>query len=243
MRSVKMFVYVIFIFLVLLGMYVQPGCKDPDEFEPPEDSLVPPGEPPQPIAPISGFVYMWVYENLPFEVLVEFEWTAVDQAESYQWEYIIDTFPPIIQNYGNNSCTLLIRNTIGRFCNHYWRIRAGSSAWTWFTDWSEQWYFELRKKPAGPQLLYPPNDTTFYVDSFPAIIEIQWDTVQDEEFYEMRIFKDAVLQDQFYVNENFYEMYVEDTMQYSWQVMASSSYWQYSSYWSNLWYFRVHLQN
>jgi hypothetical protein len=98
-------------------------------------------------------------------------------------------------------------------------------------------------KPAGPQLLYPPNDTTFYVDSFPAVIEVQWDTVLDEEFYEMMIFQDSVLYDQFYVYENFYEIYIEDTMQYSWQVSANSSYWQYSSYWSNLWSFRLRLQN
>jgi hypothetical protein len=243
MTTVKMIAYVLMICVVLSGMYVQPGCKNPDEYEPPEDSLVPPGNPPQPTDPVSGFVYMWAYEYLPFEIFIEFEWTSVEQAESYQLEYTIDTFPPIIIDCQSNLHILLIRDTTDRFCNHYWRVRAWSSAWEWYTDWSEQWYFELRMKPAGPQLLYPPNDTIFYVDSFPTVIEVQWNTVQDEEFYEMMIFQDSVLQDQFYVYENFYEIYVEDTMQYSWRVNAHSSYWQYPSYWSNLWSFRVRLEN
>jgi hypothetical protein len=243
MTTGKLIICIFALCVVVSGLYVQPGCKNPDEYEPPEDSLVPPGELPQPTDPVNGFVYMWAYEYQPFEISVEFEWTDVEQAESYQLEYTIDTFPPIIMDCESNLYTLLIRDTTGRFCNHYWRVRALSSAWEWFTEWSEQWYFELRMKPSGPQLLYPPNDTIFYVDSFPAVIEVQWDTVQDEEFYEMMIFQDSILYDQFYVNENFYEMYIEDTMQYSWQVSAHSSYWQYPSYWSGLRSFRVRLQN
>jgi len=241
MKLLNAVVKIAFLYVLSLAVYVQPSCKDPDEFEPSEDTLVPPPDPPQLVSPIDGFVVM--IESAPADSYYELKWTNLEQAESYQLEYTIGTFPPFIKTCAANVCTLWLSDTTNRICKHYWRVRASAPAWEWFTEWSEQWHLELRMRPHGPQHIAPPNDTIFYVDSLPFDIEVQWDTIQDEEFYEVVIFGDSLVYDQRIVYNNFYVVSVYDTAQYSWQVRAKSSYWQYYSYWSNLWFFRVSYQN
>ncbi|MEE8597108.1 MAG: hypothetical protein V3T09_04800 [bacterium] len=240
MKLLKTIVKAIFILSISLIVYLQPGCKDPSEYEPPEDTLLVPPDPPQLISPINGFVIM--FESVAPDTYYERKWTKIEQAEGYQMECTIDTFPPFIVDFETNVCTIWIIDT-GRLYNYYWRVRAYSSAWEWLTEWSEQWCYALRMRPYGPQPLYPPNDTTIYVDSLPIEIDVQWDIIQDEEFYEVMIFEDSLIYDQAIVNSNSYVVYIYDTAQYSWQVRAGSSLWQYYSYWSDLWYFRMSYNN
>lgn len=230
-----------FLYVLSLAIYVQPSCKDPDEFKPPEDTLLAPPDPPQLISPTDGFVIM--FESVQADSYYELKWTNIEQAESYQIEYTIDTFPPFIKTCVPSVCTIWVADLTHRLCNHYWGVRASASAWEWLTEWSDQWYFELRLRPSGPRHVYPPHDTTIYVDSLPIEIEIQWDTVQDEEFYEVVIFEDSLLYDQRIVYDNSLVVFICDTARYDWQVRAGSSYWQYWSYWSNPWFFRVSYQN
>lgn len=241
MKLFSLILKILFILSIILLFNFNHGCKDSSEYEPPEDSLLPPPDPPQPVSPINGFIIM--FESVPADTHYELKWTNIEQAESYQVEYTIDIFPPFVLDCETNVCTIWVDDTTGRLCNHYWRVRAGSSVWEWFTEWSEQWWFELRMRPYGPQLLYPPDSTIFYIDSLPVEIEFQWDTLQDEEFYEVVIFEDSLLYDQYIVYDNSYVVSIYDTGQFSWQVKAGSSYWQYYSYWSNLWFFRVSYRN
>ncbi len=236
-RGLKLFcvLHIIAVFMIVLFTF-QNGCKDPNDYAPPEDSLLEPPDPPQLISPANDYTFM--VQTFPFNMYIDLDWTAVDQAEVYEIEHTIDTFPPITDYSETNSWTIVIRDTY-RLCDHYWRIRATSSNWVWWTDWSEKWHFDARWRPSAPQHIYPPDDTTFYVDSLPAVIEIRWDTLQDEEFYEVMIFEDTLLYDQIVVLSNSYTAHIYDTLRYSWQVRAGSSNWQYYSYWSNLWYFWV----
>ncbi|MCK4250904.1 hypothetical protein KAX97_05625 [candidate division WOR-3 bacterium] len=242
MKLLKIIVKAIFILSISLIVYLQPGCKDSSEYEPPEDTLLIPPDPPQLISPINGFVIM--FESVAPDTYYELKWTKVEQAEGYQMEFTTDAFPPLMVEFETNVCTIWIYDdTAGRLYDYYWRVRANSSAWEWFTEWSEQWSYETRMRPNGPQPLHPPNDTTIYVDSLPIEIDVQWDTIQDEEFYQVMIFEDSSIYDLVTVNSNSYVVFVYDTAQYSWQVRAGSSLWQYYSYWSNLWYFRVRYNN
>ncbi|MGB3342187.1 MAG: hypothetical protein WBB37_11970, partial [bacterium] len=194
MRLLNAVVKIAFLYVLSFAVYVQPSCKDPDEFKPPEDTLVPPPDPPQLVSPIAGFVIM--FETVPVDSYYELKWTTIEQASGYQVEYTIDTFPPFIKTCAANVCTLWVSDTTNRICRHYWRVRASSLAWTWFTEWSEQWHLELRMRPYGPQHIAPPNNSIFYVDSLPFEIEVQWDTLQDEEFWEVVVFEDSLVYDQ-----------------------------------------------
>ncbi|MGB3480218.1 MAG: hypothetical protein WBB67_13800, partial [bacterium] len=194
MKILNAIVKIALLYMLSFAVYVQPGCKDPDEFKPPEDTLVPPPDPPQLVSSVDGFVVM--FESVPADSYYELKWTTVEQAGGYQVEYTIDTFPPFIKTCAANVCTLWVSDTTNRICKHYWRVRASSSAWTWFTEWSEQWHLELRMRPYGPQHIAPPNNSIFYVDSLPFEIEVQWDTLQDEEFWEVVVFEDSLVYDQ-----------------------------------------------
>jgi len=227
--------YTIAIFTIVFFTF-RHGCKDPNDYAPPEDSLLTPPGPPELIAPANNYTFM--AQTFPFNIYIRLEWIPVDEAEVYEIEHTIDTFPPITDYSDSNAWTIAVRDTY-RLCDHYWRVRATSSNWIWWTDWSEKWHFDARWRPAAPQQLYPPDDTTFYVDSLPIEVVIRWDTLQDEEFYEVIIHEDTLLYDQLIIPNNFYKIYICDSVQYSWQIRAGSSNWQYFSYWSDLWHFWV----
>lgn len=226
---------------IVLSLTFQTGCRDPDGYEPPEDTLISPPDPPQPLCPKHGYVYM--IESTPFKKVIAFEWTAIEGADYYHLEYRVDTFLPIVKSCEANACTILIRSPTNRICKHYWRVRADDVSWENFTEWSEQWYFELRWRPLGPELLYPVDSTVFSTDTLPIMVELGWDTVQDEEFYDVRVFKDTIFVDYVTVPENSYTVCIVDTGRYDWQVRAGSSKWEHYSYWSSLWSFWVHYRD
>lgn len=222
---------------VVVIIMLMPTCKDPDDYEPPEDSLIPAPDPPVPIAPENGYVYM--FQLPPFHITTIFEMTAITDAESYEVEYTIDTFPPIILASETSMCTLFTWDTTYRRCNHYWRVRACSSLWEWFTEWSEERWFEMRQQPHGPQLLSPPDWTVFNTDTLPFVVEVQWQSIDDEEYYEIRAYQDTILLEQSYVDDTTYFLYLTECGQYSWQVRAGSRMWQYPSLWSDAWHFYI----
>ena len=237
MKLLNMAVSSILLCILVFAVYTQPGCKDPHDFEPEVDSLIEPPGSPHLVSPLSGFVVM--FQSVPADTYYVLEWTTVDQADGYQVEYTINNNTPFLINCPTNVCTIWVFDTTGRICEHYWRVRASSLLWIWFTEWSEQWHLELRMRPRGPRHLAPQDDWIFYIDSLPIDIELQWDTLLDEEFYEVAIFKDSLPYDQYIIDNNFYSVTVYDRGQYSWQVRAKSSFWQYYSYWSNPWFFRI----
>ena len=239
MKLLNAVVKIAFLYVLALAVYVQPSCKDPDEYKPDRDSLIPAPAPPQPLSPEYGYVFM--IESVPFYFFIRLAWTDIDQANTYLIEYKIDTFPHTVEQSDSNFFDAMIDDH--RFGVHYWRVRASSPYWEWLTDYSEQWQFEIRWRPQGPQHLSPPNYSTVYIDSLYSEAELQWDILEDEEFYEFRVFKDTVLYDQNIVSTNNCRIFIDDTTSYNWQVRAGSPKWQYYSYWSQLWYFHVRINN
>lgn len=238
MRAFVITVKPIILIAIVLLFNVNPGCKDPHDFEPPEDSLVPPPDPPEHIGPQNNFVFMT--EGTPMEVVIDFEWTDLEDANYYELEITGESYPPVTVYLDSNSWTWYVRDT-HRVRPHSWRVHASGPHWTWFTEWSEPWYFEIRYRPQGPQQISPPAESTVYLDTLPNVVALYWHRISDETFYQVHVYKDTMLLYQDIVYDTVYWAYVDETVQYSWQVCAGSSMWQYYSHWSPLWNFWVAL--
>ncbi|MDH4211649.1 MAG: hypothetical protein OEV79_09425 [candidate division WOR-3 bacterium] len=215
----------------MLLVYSPNGCKDPSEYEPPIDTLYPPPEPPHLLSPANHYVFMDpdAMPGTSFFIEVELFWDIVENAEIYELELVTDGLPPNIIHCQDNSWFLIIHDDETRLCEYNWRVRAGNSRWEAMTDWSERWFFEARWRPSGPELLFPANYSMITVDSLPSFVELKWDTVSDEEFYEAKIFMDTLLIDSSNIYNTSYSFLVEDTAAYWWQIRAGSNLWQYFS--------------
>lgn len=139
MKLVK-YIAVVCVLCILYIVFVPSGCKDASEFERPNDSLVEPPAAPILISPPVDTEYI-LLQN-PGYVNVFFTWNSVIGAEYYQLEYSVD------ENFGSSSMfTINSTELVESFTEPvdlYWRVRAHSDYWTWFTDWSETWYFRIR---------------------------------------------------------------------------------------------------
>ena len=120
---------------IILFIGLPSGCKDPDEYQPPQDSLISPPEAPHLLNPPDDTG--WVYIQALGPVIVDFEWTPVDGAEYYELHLYADSnmTDTTIYKVSYNTVTIAFLPRL-----IYWRVRASSSRWTWFTDWSEMWY-------------------------------------------------------------------------------------------------------
>lgn len=218
------------------------GCKDPSDYAPQEDTLIPPPGPPQLLAPIDYYVFMdpnAALGSLSFYIPVTLSWDTVDGAEAYVLEITIAALPPNTWIIENNDYYFLIHDDASKLCDYKWRVRAGSTQWDGMTDWSEERRFEARLRPFGPSLLSPVNYLTITVDTLPALVELVWSTVCDEQFYLVKICKGAQLIDSITAYTNMFECLAEDTGTYSWQIWADSPLWQYPSFPSATNYFTI----
>lgn len=138
----KVFKTILKTLLLIVGLAMfsslQTGCKDPDEYAPYQDSLISPPAAPQLLNPPDDTG--WVYIEALGPVIVDFEWTPIQDAEHYDLYLYADTTytDPVTYKVSDNAVTIafLPRRV-------YWRVRASSSRWTWFTDWSEIRYFRV----------------------------------------------------------------------------------------------------
>ena len=120
---------------MILFTGLENGCTDPDEYQPYQDSLISPPAAPQLINPPDDTG--WVYVQALGPVLVEFEWTPVEGAEYYELHLYSDSLfnDTTIYKVSYNTITIAFLPRL-----IYWHVRASSSHWIWFTDWSEMRY-------------------------------------------------------------------------------------------------------
>jgi hypothetical protein len=220
---------------VVLFTCLYTSCKDPNDFEPEFDSLIPPPDPPELLSPENGYVFMRL------GCYVRLEWAEIEQANLYFVEYQIDTFPAYVKQRDSTFYDVIMDEY--RYGIHTWRVKASSPYWEWMTDYSELWQFELRPWPPGPELISPEHNEIIYVDSFYSPVELVWDTVQDEEFYEYQVFKDTVLYAMDIVYANTCQIYIDDTTHYKWKVRCGSSKWEVDSRWSDTRFFHIRFNN
>lgn len=132
---------------MLLFMSVNVHCRDPYEFEPIFDSLTPPPGAPALLHPCNDTVYRtYTYPN---DII--FEWSYIDGAQLYMLDISKDSmFEDSVTSEFNTTvscCTIAVDPPLplDKKRIRYWRVRAYSRLWWWYTDWSEVWHFNFER--------------------------------------------------------------------------------------------------
>ncbi len=129
-------VNLISIFLLAFIASSDVGCKSPEEYKPKFDSLMPPPDPPTLLAPPND---TGIVAYIPIDLT--FDYTAVDGAEFYELEVSSDsTFASSEKFQCDYDSLATTWNSYGKY---YWRVRASSHIWTWYTEWSDVWHFRV----------------------------------------------------------------------------------------------------
>ncbi len=119
------------------------SCKNPNEYEPPFDSLYPPPSAPQLISPRND-TSIWFQTPYPHDV--KLKWSVVEDVEYYQLQVANDTtalpYAPLV-----NAEVCSTAYTVSRNGFYFWRVRAYNHKWTWYTDWSTTWHFGVFYAP------------------------------------------------------------------------------------------------
>ncbi|MEO0161685.1 MAG: hypothetical protein ABIL39_07390 [candidate division WOR-3 bacterium] len=204
-------------------------CKNPDEYKPKGDSLIPPPPPPQLLTPPDSFVHM------PFAggSRLYISWEPLADAESYEikfipekhqeWTISLDT-NFLIQSWADTSL----------FDRYQWQVRAYSTKWEYYTAWSSPHHFEVSSRFAPPTPIFPPRDTVLYFDSLPTIITFQWSEVSGAQYYYLRLYEDTTFLFEIRVTANAEAVEIGKAGGYFWQVLAGSKHWEYDTGWSPL---------
>lgn len=131
------------IFLLIALILISHGCKDPDEYNP-EEPLLPPPAPPELLLPLAdtNLCSASPYPN------VFFDWSTVSGAEIYeiQTDSTLSWSTAEITRMNHPPTYIMLYRYAGT-APWYARIRAASSNWTNYTDWSEARRFFLRPDP------------------------------------------------------------------------------------------------
>jgi hypothetical protein len=114
------------------------GCKDPHDWQPGDPQGPPPG-PTEILSPRADTGFLGPQQ------MVRIVWRAVSGAEEYelQWDTTAEFTNPSRQLYYSASIDFLARVTTSNSTPYYMRVRAGSPAWTWWTEWSPTHMFYI----------------------------------------------------------------------------------------------------
>ena len=226
----------IFIFSIL--MFTNVNCKNPNDFKPPEDTLIYPPSAPTIIQPADSFVFM----DTSLPIYPHIGWDSTPGAEMYEFEPTFRNYNPNVITTTRNYYDMGIIDT-AKFGHYNWRVRASSSLWKGgYTDWTAKRMFEVRYLPHPPHLIYPVYGQIFTSDSLPVLIQFQWSTTSDEEYYEIELQQDTITFYNDIAPNNYYDYIFADTGSYSWRVRAGSSHWQLKTGWSENRPFQINLR-
>jgi len=229
MTIIRRLVFLVLLAVVLTVIGFGPSCKDPNDFEPAEDTLANPPPAPQLLSPIDYYVRM---PDAP-TCRLTLEWEAVPAAEMYEIDFTSDSNGSWTVPYDTNCFTIRLEKEPGQYLlDHFtWKVRAGNTHWKYYTGWSETRHFEVRYQPPQPMLVHPPYDTTIVADSLPVMIDFDWAPVQDEQYYDFDLIIDS-FPIEYRVTTHSFQCPIGDTGTYQWCVRAGSPLWQYPSEWS-----------
>jgi len=115
-------------------LFVCMGCMDPNEYKPedPPQKIDPP-EGPSALLPVQDALFRSEYY-----CQVMLDWTEVDGAQAYEFQ--VDTDSNFTYSYpwqGYYPPTIYSAVCFPPITTYYFRVRAYSDEWTWYTDWSD----------------------------------------------------------------------------------------------------------
>jgi hypothetical protein len=143
MNALRLLLKFSLLFIVVFIVTYHHGCKDPDDYIPGNDSLVPPPPAPHLLYPRDDTV-MWYWQPYPNQV--ELGWSIIDDAQYYELELAHDSaFTAMVGEY--RAYTYSYTYSVTHDGVYYWRVRAYNEHWTWYTDWSETWTFYAWFRP------------------------------------------------------------------------------------------------
>jgi hypothetical protein len=144
-RLMKRWRHYIFILAAALFFFFtqNPGCKNPNEYQPTFDSLYHPPPAPELISP-SNDTSIWYQAPFPHEVILK--WSYVEGAEYYQLQFSNDSMSlPDARMINAYVCSTTIE--LNRNGYYFWHVRAYNRKWTWYTEWSKIWHFGVFYSP------------------------------------------------------------------------------------------------
>jgi len=212
-----------------------PNCKNPNEYKPPEDSLIPPPPPPKLLTPPDSFVHMPLGYN---RLLIS--WKPIEGATIYEVNFVGEKLGEWTVEIDTNFLNQNWYDLHGKYNDKYvFKVRAYGPKWDYYTYWSELRHFEVRDTFPAPRLLYPPNDTILYFDSLPSIITLMWQEIPEARFYCLMVLYDSMPIFEHNVNQNYELVEIDTTGTYSWQVRAENPHWEFPTHWSFIFRFYV----
>lgn len=112
-------------------------CGPPLEFKPQHDSLIEPPLPPRILKPFPDTTFY-----ICGLFAVEFDWKVIDDAESYEIQICSDSlFTTEPTTFNREQPPINIYQY--RSGRNFYRLRAKSSHWTFYTDWSGTRFFDI----------------------------------------------------------------------------------------------------
>ncbi len=211
--------------ILLLTIFFNPKCKDPNEYKPPVDSLLPPPPPPNLLTPVDSFVHMPLGDN---RLLIS--WEQIEGATIYEINFVAEILGEWTLQLDTNA---LSQNWFGIKDKVVWKVRAYGPKWDYYTDWSAPRYFEIVRFPfSGPEVIYPPNGATLVFDSLPAEITLQWKKLSNAQYYDVNVFLDTTLIYENTLYDQHYTIIIDSATNYFWAVRAGSEKWEFPTSWS-----------
>lgn len=114
------------------------ACRDPNSYQPFDPANPDPPSPPVLAYPANG----WISDDYAYPQNVSFVWQAVVGAQFYELQIQTDSLFPSTHP-GLRVYQTSVVYSLRRFGLYYWRVRAVSSNWNNYTDWSDPFRFTL----------------------------------------------------------------------------------------------------
>lgn len=127
--------------LLAVSVLLLVSCRNPFGFEPEEPARQDPPAPPVQTRPEDGALIL----NYAYPQDVTLVWQRVSGARHYQIEVYTspNPAPENLLRFVDYIYTTQTAVTFYRYGTYWWRVRAYSPNWKWYTDWSAVWSFIL----------------------------------------------------------------------------------------------------